>query len=247
MKITFVNKELASLLGSIAKLTDQATIKVAVEEGVGKVVTASEGRDMFMLASIDIDIETTENIDDVEDIKLNLPSVTKLLKVIKAIKTENIQFNVTENNISYTGSDFRFKYHLLDDNIIHEERKSMDKLLAIDWDVTFTMKSETLKSIISYSKIFKDTSKLYIKSKDDVVAYEMTDKTMKNVDAIQIEGDEYEGILDFEFITDISTFNKFINPTKIELEFGMDDTYAMIKVVDNSNITLIYAMGSETN
>jgi len=248
MNVIFNTKELSILLSSIAKITDQVCITIDVDDCVAKTTVVSEGRDINMLASVDINIELVEGEDDdeVTNTDLNIPSVTKLIKAIKSVKDDDISFGIHENHITYVGSDFRFKYHILDDGLIAKEHKNLDRLISMDWDVNFKMSSDTLKSLINYSKIFKDSSKIYIRPNDDVLAYELTDKTRKNVDSALIDGGEYEGLMNFEFITDMSIFTKFVTPNKIELDFGMNETFCKISVI-GVGIDLVYAVASETN
>lgn len=248
MKITFNTKELATLLSSIAKIKDSVCLELNVDESTVKTTVVSESRDINMLSSVDVTIEVDEDEDedDIQDTDLNLPSVTKLIKAIKVVKSEEITFGVHENHLTYIGDEFRFKYHILDDGIIAKEHKNLSKLMSMEWDVNFRMSSDTLKSIINYSKIFKDTSKIYIQANDDIISYQLTDKTRKNVDSAQIEGGEYEGLMNFEFITDMSIFNKFVTPNKIELEFGMSENFCKICVV-GGGIDIVYALASEAN
>ena len=252
MNLRFKTKELNLMLGSIAKINDVVSLQFKEKTSTIKTVVQSDDKtiSLFTEFDVDVDLDDDEEVEDIQDYNINLGSVTKLLKAIKAIKDEEISFGIAENHIKYVGDKFRFKYHLIDDGLVSVPKLTTKQLEKIKWDMEFQLEADTLKSVLQLSKIFKDSSKVYIGCSDDLVKYTLTDKTVKNVDASTVLGGTYEGMPDSDFIVDVANFNRFMNPTKISIDFQLatEMGIGMLKVNDsNVKNDMIYVVASEVS
>lgn len=149
---------------------------------------------MFLWSSLDgdFDIETT----------LNLPSLSKLSKLLDMVGSPDITFKVNTNNLNYKSKAAKFTYHLYEDGILAKPKITLNKIKSIVYDYEFEITKEFLKNLLSNSSIFKDTNKLYIYTEDDHMIWSLADRTMANTDTLTIIGDRVDFEMD-EFILNL--------------------------------------------
>ena len=118
---------------------------------------------------------------------LNIPDVKKLTKIFTCIDDNVLNLKLDTNNISYNNSNFKFKYHLLEDGIISTPKVNVDKISKLDFNTTFTINKQSLNNIIKASSIALDVTKLYIFTEDSSVFCDFTDNNRHNVDSIALK------------------------------------------------------------
>jgi DNA polymerase III sliding clamp (beta) subunit (PCNA family) len=134
---------------------------------------------------------------DLAPVKLNLPDLNRLIKILNCIETEDIELKIESNNIKYTSKSIRFTYHLLHEGIIPQCPISVEKIKAIDYQTNFYISASTLVDIVKSSSFVTDieSTKIYISIEEGEVFGELTDKSRANVDSIKLKiSDSFKGI-----------------------------------------------------
>ena len=170
---------LNGFLQPISRITDSGILKVEPEK-LSALISTGDG-------TIIVYGEYYQKFPDVtQPVSLNIPDVKKLLKLLCLIDGPlnlSIDAKDNHNNISYSSSSVRFKYHLYEDGIIKIPSLNMAKLKTIDFDTTFTIKSDRLLNLLKGSTLSPDVSKMYLTFTDGVIHGEITDKARHNVDS----------------------------------------------------------------
>ena len=143
---------------------------------------------------------------------LNCSDVKKLIKAIDTIDDVDILFTLEENNLTYKDKDIRFKYHLLEDDIIKRTKLSLQKLSDTHFNTSFKMDNDRIRDLIKGSIFSSDSNKIYIYTNGGCVHAELTDKARKNIDTISLkmsnsfDGDTIDSVpLCFEIFRIIDT------------------------------------------
>jgi hypothetical protein len=195
----FVN----SFLTPISKIANSAVIKVEKEQFSTLIATNDNT----------IILNATYANNNIDTALLNIPDISKLIRILSVIDTENLDLVYDKNNLSYSSSSIRFKYHLFEDGIIVTPKLNIDKLTALTFDGKFSLLYNNLQNLIKGSSIATDSNKIYLSYKDTSVLGELTDKARPNVDSYGlIISTNYTGIqlsaaipLNFEIFRIISS------------------------------------------
>lgn len=175
-KVDFVK----NFLSPISKISDASILELNDSKLKCLTCTSDNSIIYYVEFSIETDIEKC--------ISLNCPDIKKLIKAIDTIKISNdLIFQVEENNLSYKDSNIRFKYHLQEDGIIKKPKLNLEKLNVTEFHSSFSLKSEDVRELIRGSVFSTDSNKAYISSDDEGVYAELTDKTRNNIDTITIK------------------------------------------------------------
>lgn len=181
-KTDFVNK----FLLPISRINNSCSLKLTRDYLTGLVAT----QDASVI--LDSKYKTTTEIDD--EASLNLPDVSKLIRVMDCIQEESISLKLNNNSISYNKAGIKFKYHLLEDGIISSPKINIEKVKQLDYDTKFDITSNTFAQLMKGASFACDTNKIYLTSNEGKIYSELTDKTKSNVDSIQtILSDEFTG------------------------------------------------------
>lgn len=186
------SKEFKIFLRSLGKISDTSILEVKSDEIYS--IAASDDRSMFLWSSMegDFDVETT----------LNLPSLSKLSKLLDMVGSTDIQFKLNRNNLEYKSKLVKFNYHLYDEGILAKAKITLAKIKSLTFDYEFEIAKQFLKTLLTNSSIFKDTNKLYIYTEDDYLIWSLADRTMKNTDTLTVVGEEVDFEMD-EFILNL--------------------------------------------
>ena len=132
---------------------------------------------------------------EIEGLKLNLPDLNRLIKILNCIESDEIELKIETNSIKYTSKDIRFTYHLLHDGIIPNCQLNPEKIKTIDYQTSFTITPETLVNIVRGSTLTSDnTAKIYFSTDNGEVFGELTDKQRDNVDSYKMKiAESYKG------------------------------------------------------
>lgn len=229
-----------SFLVPISRISESAVLEIK-DKSLQCLVSTTDNSVIYHTSCvIESDIENGE--------KLNCSDIKKLIKAVDNIKKQDIVFDLENNNLSYKDDGIRFKYHLLENDIIKKPKISLDKLKDTVFNTFFVLTNDKVKELVKGSVFSSDSNKIYLTINDDGVYAELTDKTRHNIDSIAFKvSDQYQGdhvdsiVLSFEIfrLMDISNYPE-VN-VKINNKLGI-----VIFELDNNYNKMIYIMSSLT-
>lgn len=165
-------------LEALSRINNTAIVKVTSSNTLTSLV-ASPDNNLILYSELN-NIESTINT------TLNIPDVSKLIRVTEGINSDSIELILNNNNIQYSGDSIKFKYHLFDDGFLSSPSINIDKILQIKCDVGFSLTKQLLNAIIKGSSFATDTNKVYIFTEDGVLKAELTDRSKHNTDMYSI-------------------------------------------------------------
>ena len=237
-KKDFVN----NFIGPVSNLHNMCVFHLTKDE-ISCIVSSE---DSTIICKTSIEVES-----DVEgDVKLNIPDIKKLHRVLDIIPKEDITLKINENNISYNEAGFKFKYHLLDDGIIKQPNINISKINDLDFSSTFSVRENNLATVFKGSSFTTETSKFYIYTEDGKIVGELGDKTRHNTDNFVCTiSDSCEGsdistplALNFESFRLISFTNSR------EVRFRVNQEMGVITCdMKKNNTSLIYVISALIN
>jgi len=192
----------SGFLQPIGKINDSCVITLTESEASCVVCTSDTSVILSATFKMDLDLDTPIN--------LNISDIKKLIKVLDCINEESITIEIDKNNISYQGNGVRFKYHLLEDNIINVPKVNVKKIGELDLPVKFTVEYKSLLELLRGSTFATESNKLYLYSNNNKIFGDLTDKARHNVDSFSLALADYSGpelqslCLNFELVRIIS-------------------------------------------
>lgn len=231
-KQRFIEKFLVPL----NKLNENLILRVSKNK-ISSTVSTNDG---VLILHCTYDIES--KIDDT--FNLNIPNVSKLIKVLSCIDSDDIELECQDNTIRYKSDKIKFKYHLLEEGILTAPSISIDKVKKLEFDTTATVTYDAISNILKGSTFTTDTNKIYFFTKDGSVHGELTDRQKHNVDSYtQLITSSYKGAdiveslpLDFEVIRLIST----IRFSEVDMHIAQSNNVFMFNInQDCSKLTYI--------
>jgi hypothetical protein len=126
-------------------------------------------------------------------VRLNLISIKKLLSGLECLG-DNGEFSIENEdnfikcqNIDHdTREKTFFKYHLVDDSVVKEAPVNINKIASLKFDTEFFINTSKIKQLMSGYAFASDLTKIYFSTKEDRVMAEINDKTLQNVDHINM-------------------------------------------------------------
>lgn len=227
-EITFKKISLNNFLKSIAAFSD----RVIFEEKNNQLI-ATTFVDQCIYRGIYKNVNLIKSNQDL--IKLNIPDVKNLQKIIDNINDDNITFKLNTNNLVYSSKFFKTKYVLLEDGIISSCKLNIDKALNLNWDIDFNINKENFSHLISLSTLSNlENKKLYFYTSENCLYCDIGDKTKINTNELTsliLENIEFELsgiIIPAEIIRIINTIpydniNIKINKEKFIVLFTIND------------------------
>jgi hypothetical protein len=181
-KASFVS----NFLQPINKIGEGCSIEL--HNGVAKSLVTDSTKSMFLYC------EAKVECDSPKPIKLNIRDVLKLQKAIDCIEEDTPTFALNENHIQYKSKYVKFKYHLLEDGVIPVPTINIEKLLSLQASTRFSVDKQKYTALMRNSSFTADSSKLYIFTRDGEVMCELNDKTMPNLDSLEmLLSDKFQG------------------------------------------------------
>jgi len=238
-KSDFVDK----FLSPISKISDRCIVHIQSDNIYALTHNSNDGDTIIFYGKIN----TNTDLSDTDDVRLNIPDVKRLYRMLSCINQEEIDIKLETNHISYVSPDLKFKYYLLDDGIIQPCVVSLEKINKLTFDNNFVLNGKKLGEILKASSVTPNTDKLYFYTEDGKVYAELTDQTLQNVDSLTLQiADSYNGTdikntipIKLEvFRTLIESKNSDIN-VKINTQMKI----LMFEVVEN-NTTLKYIVSA---
>jgi len=239
VNIEITDKKLfvSGFLQPIGKINDSCVIKIT-EAGFSCLTCTSD-------TSVILHTEYKVDVDIDGELALNISDIKRIIKAIECIQTDKFTLVIDKNNISYTGKEIKFKYHLLEDGIITVPKLNIDKIGKLDFPVVFDVQYKTLLELIRGSTFATETNKLYLYTAGGQIFGDLTDRSRSNVDSLSIPLCDYTGpelanmVLNFELIRIISGVRVKQLECKINPKVGV----VMFQILDN-NIKTRYIASS---
>jgi hypothetical protein len=164
-----------NFIGGLSKISDTGILKLANKKFTCLTATADN---TIVINSEYID----SSIDEKDTLTLNIPDFKKLHKLL-SILPDSFTLQVNANNIAYSSSDTRFKYHLYEEGIISSPAINISKISSIPFSCIFQTTVESIRGLMKSSFLLPDITKVYFNFNDGVVQGEITDKSRHNVDS----------------------------------------------------------------
>jgi len=182
MKVKLPKKKLSNkFLKPISFVSDRCIFNIEDKQIYTLTHSDNNGDTVILYGKLDIPDKADKLI------KLNIPDVKRLNRVIDCISGDDVELDVDSNSINYSSSSVRFKYHLLEDGIIQAPIINMKKIKQLNFDSQFVVKQEKILELLKASSIVPDSNKMYFYTKDKKVFAELTDKTLQNIDSVTFE------------------------------------------------------------
>lgn len=210
---------LNGFLAPLSKINDSCVINVA-DDGFSSVVTTTDAS-VILHSAYNCDV----SIDNI--LKLNISDIKKIIKAIECIQSDSFTLSVDKNNISYSGEEIKFKYHLLEDGIIIPPKVDVNKIASLNFPVKFNIQYKSLIDLLKGSTFTTESNKLYLYSQNGKIYGDLTDRARQNVDSISLPLGEYTGepldylCLNFELIRIISSVRVKQLECKINPKIGV--------------------------
>jgi len=216
LNITDREKFLNNFLLPISKVAESAVLIVKPGQ-ITSLIATSDNTIIVSAQYNDDKINITKT--------LNVPDIKKFCRILACIEEQEIEFNLESNNIGYSSSAIRFKYHLYEDNIISLPKINIEKLKALNFDGKFSLTQSAITSLIKGSVIATDTNKLYLTFRDGIVYGDLTDLTRANTDSYGMKlTEDYQG-------------QPFIKPIPLNFEIFRIISCMKFKTIDAQLIT----------
>jgi len=242
MQLTINDKKVfvRGFLHPISKINDSCVIS-ATDTGLQCIASTPD-------ASIILSTRLQQKIDTDKQFNLNISDIRKVIKAIECIEKEDFTLDIDRNNIGYSSKEVRFKYHLLEDNIISIPKVNVEKLDDLNFPINFTIQYKALIELLRGSTFTTESNKIYLYSQDGIIYADLTDKSRQNVDSFTIPvyegyaGDSFSGIcLTFELVRIISgvrvkQLNCKINPKLGVVLFEINDGQILTKYITSSYV-----------
>ena len=173
-----------------------------------------------------------------------LPDTIKLIKILSCLEENDIQLEIEENCIKYNSNINRFTYHLFDDSLTTANPFNFNKINDITFNTKFKLTKEKNSAILKALPFVTETSKVYIKTENENIYAELSDKKLQNVDSYTaLLANEYTGDeLDYELILDIELFRLISTLSFNEANININNEYKMLMItleLENTNLTFV--------
>ena len=225
-------------LEAISKINESTILNANQDLGLISSLVSSADNTLILYSEL-------SNIEVNYNGSINIPDIKKLTRVVDSIDTKDVSLLINSNNIEYKGKSLKFKYHLYEDGFLTKPSINIDKIKSFNYNVKFTLKKDTINSIIKGSTFASETNKLYLYTEDGTLKGELTDRARHNTDVFAID----LGEVDFELSPLPLNFDniKLLSFLSDDINFGINTEYG-VTVIDilNNTIKLKYIITSLT-
>jgi hypothetical protein len=168
--------EFAEFVDAISKVNDSAIITATEgEPGTLSSIVASEDNTLILYAENQVDGVNYSG-------GCNIPDLKKLSRIVDSINKDSFKFIVNSNNLEYSGSDVKFKYHLYEEGFLTKPSVNIDKIKSFKYDLTFKLTKANIQSIMKGCSFATQTNKVYFFTEDGCLKAELTDRSRHNTD-----------------------------------------------------------------
>jgi hypothetical protein len=173
---------------------------------------------------------------------LSFSEITKFIKAFSTIpQEEDIELKLNENSIEYKSHLNKFKFHLINDNIVKGPSYNLDKLNSLEFNLEFVLSYAAYLNLLK-SSTFISSEKIYIYTEDNKVYGELTDKTKNNVDSYTLllsenyNGSECNKPLAFNF----NLFRSISTQKNLDLSIKLNTRGILVFDIQNDKYKLKY-------
>ena len=233
MKLKILNKAsfVQKFLTPISRINDLCSLTIE-NNSIYNINRTSDNN--FSLYSITDDIEL---IDCEEKRTLSFSDIKKFIKIIDCIGQDTFELTINTNNIEYKSSATKFKFHLINDNIVKAANFNIDKINAMEYDIQFKLSLPVFNSLMKSSTFITNTNKIYLSIEDGNVIAELNDKTKFNVDTYTCKlADSFIGnVSDFclPFNFDVFRNISFLKTNEIDIKLNTKKGVIAFDVMDD--------------
>ena len=179
-----------------------------------------------------------------EDV-LNIPDVKKLRNVLDTVDEDTINLTINSNNIQYSGSGVKFKYHLYEEGFITKPNVNLGKISKFKFDIKFNLDKPTLSRLFKGSTFASETNKIYFYTEKGNLMAELTDRSRHNTDNFTI------GLGTADFNLDPIPVNldniRLLSGINNEFEVKINTEYGVIVFdIEDKDIKLKYIISALT-
>jgi len=240
LKIKNKKDFVSNFLGPVSNLNDACILSI---EGNSMSCTLASA-DATIVCKSSIEVDT-----DLDNVKLNLPDIKKMVRVLDIIPSNEIELQVNENNISYNKNGYKFKYHLLDDGIIKQPNLNVEKIKKLDFNTKFIVKENELNTLFKGSSFATETSKVYIFEEDGKINGELGDRSRHNTDNFICElSNEFEGNIEKPLPVNFDSFRLVSFSGSREVNFSVNTDMGVITCnFKKGDAQLIYIISALIN
>jgi hypothetical protein len=176
---------LEKILRPVNRLTESCVLNIQDDSLYSVCCSADSTVILYAKAKLPLSIS--------QSTRLNLISIKKLLSGLEClgnngkfslecetnyIKCQNVDHETEEQTF--------FKYHLVDDSIVKEAPVNINKIASLKFDTEFIISVGKIKQLMSGYAFASDLTKIYFSCSDKKVVAEINDKTLQNVDFINL-------------------------------------------------------------
>ena len=234
MTLSITSDFIDDFLSPISKINNSCVLKVQ-STGVSSLLTAADNTMvLYGRYTKSLDIDNTD---------INIPDLTRLVKILQCIDEDEYELVVEKNNIGYSSDEIRFKYHLLEDGILSAPPINIDKIKELQFDTTFTMPFTSLVNLIKSASFTIDINKVYLSTRNNNVYAEICDKQAHNVDSIRIKlCDSFEGSgIDDDLPVSLETIRVLAGMRCRSVNVNVNSTLNVMTFdINNDNIAMTY-------
>jgi len=240
LKIKNKKDFVSNFLGPVSNLNDACIL--SIEGNIISCTLASADATIVCKSKMEID-------SDIDNVKLNLPDIKKLVRVLDIIPSTEIELKINENNISYNKDGYKFKYHLLDDGIIKQPALNVDKINKLNFNTKFTVKENDLNTLFKGSSFATETSKVYLYEEDGKICSELGDRSRHNSDNFVCSlSDSFEGNIDKPLPVNFDSFRLVSFNGSREVNFNINTEMGVITCLfKKGDAELIYIISALIN
>ena len=175
-----------NFLQPVGKINEQCIITLT--DGYVETITSNINTTVFLYCKSKLECEVDH------EIKINIGNVSKLQKAFECIPDETPEIQLHHNHLRYVSPELRFSYHLLEDGVIPVPTVNIEKLESVEIDTSFIISKEALTTVLRTSSFTQDSNKIYFYTKDGSVHCELNDRTMPNLDSVDMRiADSFSG------------------------------------------------------
>ena len=227
--------EFLTFLDTVSKISDSAIFNVKEDKLTSLVSSIDNTLILYSEYIIPSQFEDT----------LNVPDVKKLSRVLDTLNSDEVNLTINSNNIEYSGSDVKFKYHLFEEGFLAPPNLNLEKINAFKFDIEFNLDKPTLQQIFKGSTFTSETNKIYFYTEGEKLMAELTDRARHNTDNFTISLGEANFTLDptsvnFDNIRLLSIINNEFK-VKVNTEYGV-----VVFEIEGSDIKLKYIISTLT-
>ena len=242
LKVKNKKDYISNFLSPVSNLNDACIFKI----NENKMVCILASSDATIVCKAETEIET----DITGEVNLNIPDIKKLIRVLEILSVEDVELKLNNNNLSFNNSEYKFKYHLLDDGIIKQPAINIEKVNQLDFDTEFKVKESNFSTLFKGSSFASETSKLYFYEEDGKMFGELGDKTRHNTDNFVCSiADSYEGnALPKPLPVNFDTFRLLSFGGSGEIQFKINTQMGVMTCsFTKGNASLIYIISALIN